>query len=75
MSKKSKAITVAAKSAAIASRFADVECVATRIHQEQAGASLMRALLKGGKLHAVVSDGRATLEVSDGAVALSVAQE
>ena len=76
MAKKSKAVTIAAQSAsAITSRFADVERVATRIHQEQAGASLMRALLKGGKMHAVISDGKATLEVMDGAVALSVAQD
>jgi len=76
MAKKSKAVTTCAQSAgAITSRFTDVERVATRIHQEQAGASLMRALLKGGKMHAVISDGKATLEVMDGAVALSVAQD
>jgi hypothetical protein len=76
MAKKSKAVTVAAQSAsAVSTRFTAVESEATRIHQEQSGASFVRALLKGGKLHAVVSDGKSTLEVMDGAVALSVAQE
>ena len=77
MAKKSRAITTCAQSAsAVTTRFADVERVANRIHQEQQGASLMRALLdKSGKLHAVLSDGKATLEVMDGAVALSVAQD
>jgi hypothetical protein len=75
-SKGRELITAAAKSAsAIATRFASVEVEATRIHQEKSGASLVRALLKGGKLHAVVSDGKSTLEVMDGAVALSVAQD
>lgn len=74
--KKSKAVTIAAQAAtAIATRFAAVEVEATRIHQEQSGAKLVRALMKGGKMHAVVSDGKTTLEVMDGAVALSVAQD
>jgi len=58
----------------VAKRFASVEAEASRIHAEQSGAQLVRALLSGGKLHAVISDGKSTLEVMDGSVALSVAQ-
>jgi hypothetical protein len=73
---KSKAVTIAAQLAGdIVARFAVVEATACRIHQEQSGARLVRALLKDGKLHAVVTDGNATLEVMDGAVSLSVEQQ
>jgi len=69
------AATIAASAAgAVAKRFAAVENEASRIHAEQSGASLVRALLQGGKLHAVISDGKSTLEIMDGSVALSVAQ-
>jgi hypothetical protein len=72
---KSQAVTVAASTAGVvAKRFASVEAEASRIHAEQSGASLVRALLQGGKLHAVISDGKSTLEIMDGSVALSVAQ-
>jgi hypothetical protein len=75
MSKKSKgtAITLAAQRAeAIAARFAAVEAEATRIHEEQTGARLVRAMLGGNGLHAVISDGKSTMEVFDGQVSLSV---
>jgi hypothetical protein len=49
-----------------AARFAD--------QAEQTGAQLVRALLQGGKLHAVISDGKSTIEIMDGSVAVSVAQ-
>jgi hypothetical protein len=70
------AVTIAASAAgAVAKRFAAVENEASRIHAEQSGAKLVRALLQGGgKLHAVISDGKSTLEIMDGSVALSVAQ-
>jgi hypothetical protein len=72
---KSKAVTIAARSAGdIIARFEAVEAAACRIHQEQSGAKLVRALLKDGKMHAVITDGNATLEVMDGAVSLSVEQ-
>ena len=58
----------------MAKRFASVEAEAQQIHTEQTGAQLVRALLQGGKLHAVVTDGQSTIEVCNGAVALSVAQ-
>jgi len=71
----SNAVTVAASAAGkIATRFQAVEAAAQRIHTEQSGAQLVRALLSGGKLHAVISDGKSTLEIMDGSVALSVAQ-
>ena len=68
--KKSTAITLAASTAA--ARWNAVESVANRIHEEQSGANLVRALLGKNGLHAVISDGKSTLEVSDGQVALSV---
>jgi len=69
------AVTVAASTAGtVAKRFASVEAEASRIHTEQSGASLVRALLSGGKLHAVVTDGQSTIEVRNGSVALSVTQ-
>jgi hypothetical protein len=72
---KSKSVTIAASDAATTlARFAAVEAAAERIHQEQVGAKLVRALLNGGKLHAVISDGSSTIEVHDGQVALSVTQ-
>jgi hypothetical protein len=72
---KSQAVTIAASSAgSVAKRFASVEAEASRIHSEQSGSRLVRALLSGGKLHAVVTDGRSTIEVCNGSVALSVAQ-
>lgn len=78
MSKKNQvvSITKSAQSAgALVTRFAAVETEATRIHQEQSGASLVRALLKGGRMHAVISDEcGSTIEVSDGNVMLSVSK-
>ncbi len=78
MAKKNQvvAVTKAAQSAgALVSRFSAVESTATRIHQEQSGASLVRALLKGGRMHAVISDEcGSTIEVSDGNVMLSVSK-
>jgi hypothetical protein len=72
---KSKSITIAASDAAnTLARFASVEAEASRIHAEQAGSKLVRALLSGGKLHAVISDGSSTIEVHDGQVALTVTQ-
>jgi hypothetical protein len=72
---KSQAVTIAASSAgAVAKRFVSVEAEASRIHAEQSGSKLVRALLSGGKFHAVISDGKSTLDVMDGSVALSVAQ-
>jgi hypothetical protein len=69
------AVTIAASAAgAVAKRFASVEAEASRIHAEQTGGKLVRALLSGGKLHAVISDGKSTIEIMDGSVALSVAQ-
>jgi hypothetical protein len=69
------AVTVAASNAGtVAKRFASVEAEASRIHSEQTGGKLVRALLSGGKLHAVVTDGQSTIEVCNGSVALSVAQ-
>jgi hypothetical protein len=65
---------LAKRSGAIVTRFAAVETAAHRIHEEQSGAKLVRALMNGGKLHAVVSDGQTTLEVLNGTVVLSVAQ-
>lgn len=76
MSKKEKshnAVTVAAsKAGSIATRFSAVEAEAERIHAEQSGAKLVRAMMNGSGLHAILSDGKATLEICDGAVALSV---
>jgi hypothetical protein len=72
---KSQAVTIAASSAgSMAKRFASAEAEASRIHSEQSGSKLVRALLQGGKLHAVISDGKSTIEIMDGQVALSVAQ-
>jgi hypothetical protein len=72
---KSKAVTIAAREAGtVANRFSAVEIEAERIHAEQSGSKLVRALMTGGKMHAVISDGKSTLEVHDGVVALSVAQ-
>jgi len=72
---KSKAVTLAADAAAnTLARFASVEAEAARIHHEQAGSKLVRALVSGGKLHAVISDGASTIEVHDGQVAPSVTQ-
>jgi hypothetical protein len=62
---KSQAVTIAASSAG---------AVAKRFDAEQSGSKLVRALLSGGKFHAVISDGKSTLDVMDGSVALSVAQ-
>ena len=68
---KSKAIAIAASAAgAVAKRFQAVEAEASRIHAEQSGAQLVRALLQGGKLPAIVSDGKSTIEVCNGRVAL-----
>src|ERR1035437_9789740 len=65
---KSKAVTIAARSAGdVLARFGAVESEACRIHQEQSGAKLVRALLKDGKMHAVITDGKSPLEVMDGA--------
>ena len=76
MPKKDKshnAVTIAAsKAGAVATRFASVEAEAERIYAEQSGARLVRAVMNGGGLHAVLSDGTSTLEVCNGAVALSV---
>ena len=58
----------------MAKRFQAVEAEASRIHAEQSGAQLVRALLQGGKLLSIVSDGKSTIEVCNGRVALSVAQ-
>jgi len=58
----------------VARRFAAVENEASRIHSEAVGGKLVRALLSGGKLHAVVTDGQSTIEVRNGSVALSVTQ-
>jgi hypothetical protein len=75
MTKQSKSIAIAANAAAnTLARFQAVEAEAERIHQEQAGSKLVRALLSGGKLHAIVSDGASTIEVHDGQVALTVTQ-
>ena len=71
--KKSTAITLAASTAA--SRWSAVESVANRMHEQQSGANIVRALLGKNGLHAVISDGKSTLEVSDGQVALSVKSE
>jgi hypothetical protein len=71
----SNAVSVAASNAGkIATRFQAVESAAQRAHEEMTGGRLVRALLQGGKLHAVVTDGQSTIEVCNGAVALSVAQ-
>ena len=68
------AVTIAASAAgAVAKRFASVEAEASRIHAEQSGASLVRALLSGGKLTWSFV-WQITLEIMDGSVALSVAQ-
>ena len=73
---KSKAVTIAARSAGdIVARFEAVEAAACRIHQEQSGANLMRALLSGGKLSAIVSDRHSTIEIYDGKVSVSVKQD
>jgi hypothetical protein len=72
---KSKSVSPAASNAAnTLARFQAVENEASRIHQEQVGSKLVRVLLAGGKLHAIVSDGASTIEVRDGQVALSVTQ-
>jgi hypothetical protein len=73
---KSKAVTIAARSAGdTIARFEAVEAAACRIHQEQSGANLMRALLSGGKLSAIVSDRHSTIEIYDGKVSVSVKQD
>jgi len=36
---------------------------------------MARAILSGGNLHCVVSDGRSTIEISGGKVAVSVQQD
>ena len=71
---KSKSIAVAAQSAgAIATRFSSVETEATRIHAEQSGARVVRALLGEQGIHAVLSDQHgATLEICGGQVAVSI---
>ena len=75
-SKGNNAISIAAADAATAiTRFSAVEREAQRIHQEQTGSRLVRALLDGSGLHAVITDGKATLEIADGKVAVSVRQE
>jgi hypothetical protein len=72
---RNNAVTVAAsKAGSVATRFASVEAEAQRIHTEQTGAKLVRAVLNGGGLHAVLSDGKTTIEVLDGKVALSVSE-
>ena len=76
MSRKSKSLTIAAQNAGtIAARFQSVEAEANRIHTEQTGATLVRALLGGQGLHAVISDGKSTVEVFNGQVSLSVKGE
>jgi hypothetical protein len=63
-SSKSTAVTVAVSNAGmIAKRFQAVEAEASRIHAEQSGATLVRALVNGSGLHAVLSDGKTTIEV------------
>ncbi len=76
MAIKKTSIAVAANSAAaIARRFEAVEREAERIHTEQTGAAIVRALLGGAGLHAVITDGKATLEICNGKVAVSVTRQ
>ena len=78
MAKQEKALTItqaAGLAATALSRFGAVEREAQRIHQEQTGSRLVRALLDGSGLHAVITDGKATLEIASGKVAVSVRQE
>ena len=75
MPKKDKshnAVTIAASKAGAVATDRSVEAEAEGIHAEQSGARLVRAVMNGGGLHAVLSDGTSTLEVCNGAVALSV---
>ena len=73
--KTSKAVTVATRDAAsVLSRFEAVERNARTIHEQSVGSKMARALLSGGRLHAVVTDGRSTIEICDGKVAVSVEQ-
>lgn len=47
-------------------------CGTDSTYGEQNGARLVRAVLDGAGLHAVISDGKATIEIVNGAVAVSV---
>jgi len=76
MARKSKAVTVATcDAAAIMTRFKAVEDNAHAIHEQSVGTKMARAILSGGNLHCVVSDGRSTIEISGGKVAVSVQQD
>ena len=76
--RKAKNTTIAIaseKAGTVMARFEAVEREAQKIHEQQMGTKLARALLSNGSLHLVLSDGKATVEVANGAVALSVKQE
>lgn len=58
----------------MAKRFASVEAEASRIHAEQSGSRIVKALMNGSGLHVLVTDGKTILEIAGGVTALSVAQ-
>ena len=73
--RKPKTAIVTRDAAPVLSRFEAVERTASAIHEQSGANKLARALLSGGKLHAVISDGRSTVEICDGKVAVSVQQD
>ena len=76
MTRRNHSVAIAAESAGRAlERFAAVEQAAQAAHEEMTGRAMVRAMLDGNGLHAVISDGKATLEIANGRVAVSVKQE
>jgi hypothetical protein len=73
MATKSKSLTLAA--VGILKRFQAVEREAERIAAGQNSTQLVQALLNDDGLHAIISDGRATIEIANGQVAVSVKGE
>jgi hypothetical protein len=73
MATKSKSLTLAA--VGILKRFQAVEREAEHIAAGQNSTQLVQALLNDDGLHAIISDGRATIEIANGQVAVSVKGE